>query len=211
MSKPAVVKDFSRTVNVDANGIVSDLSELIEASSLPEKVASVLISEQCIRERVRHLAREIESEYKGKEVYVVVLLKGAFIFFADLLRELHNYKLHPEFDFMNVSSYAGTESTGKIRIDYDLVKDVKGKHVLIIDDIIDTGQTLKHLKEMLLNKRKACSVKTCALFDKLERRKVDVKSDYTGFVIPDLFVIGYGLDCDEYGRGFPFLGIYKEG
>jgi len=162
------------------------------------KKATVLIPEKEIKERVKQLAEEISKDYKGKKPVVVGILKGAFIFMSDLVREMEG---SPVVDFMQVSSYGDRmESSGSIRFIKDLEVDIKGRDLLIVDDIVDTGRTLKNLVEKL-RERDPSSIKTCVLLDKKERREVDFEPDYTGFVIPDKFVIGYGLDWAEEGRG----------
>jgi len=157
----------------------------------------LLISEEKIKSKVKELADKISKDFKGEEILAVGILKGSFMFFADLVRELRG-KVH--IDFMQVSSYnTGMESSGEVVFIKDVAADVQGKNVLIIDDIIDTGRTLKALVQAL-KQRNPKSVKTCVLLDKKERRQVDFDADYTGFVIPDKFVVGYGLDWAEEGR-----------
>ncbi len=159
--------------------------------------AEVLIKEEDIKKKVKELGRKISQDFKGEEILAVGILKGAFIFMADLVREIEG---DVKIDFMQVSSYhTGMESTGEVIFVKDLSVDIRGKHVLIIDDIIDTGRTLEALVEAL-KQREPKSLKTCVLLDKKERREVDFDADYVGFVIPDKFVIGYGLDWGETGR-----------
>ena len=161
-----------------------------------------VISEKEIKEAVKKLAKLIESDYKGKELVTVSVLKGSVIFTADLVREIN---LPLEMVFMAVSSYgAGTSSTGVVNIRYDIDRPVNNKHVLIIEDIIDTGLTIKHLKEYFACKG-ANSVKVCALFNKPSRRKTNVDADYCGFSIEDNFVVGYGLDIDNKFRNLKNL------
>ncbi len=161
--------------------------------------AEILISEENIKNRVRELAKEIASDFENKEILVVGILKGAFIFTADLVRELQKY-LNVKIDFIQVSSYhTGMESSGEVIFVKDMSTDIKGKNVLIVDDIIDTGRTLEALVEAL-KQREPNILKTCVLLDKKERREVNYDADFVGFVIPDKFVIGYGLDWAEEGR-----------
>jgi hypoxanthine phosphoribosyltransferase len=167
---------------------------------------SVLLTEEQIRTRVDELGEEITRDYQGKELLVVGILKGAVIFYADLVRKIN---MPMEFDFMVVSSYGNsTKSSGVVRIIKDLSQDITGKHVLIIEDILDTGLTLNYLTGILRHRNPA-SIEICTLMDKPERRKVDLKAKYTGFLIPDAFVIGYGLDYDEKYRNMPYVGILK--
>ncbi len=161
------------------------------------KKASILISEQEIKEKVKQLGQQISKDFEGKELLVVGILKGSFIFMADLVREIQG-KVY--IDFMQVSSYhTSMESSGEVIFVKDLSTDIKGKNVLIVDDIIDTGRTLEALVEAL-SQREPNIIKTCVLLDKKERREVNYNADYVGFVIPDKFVIGYGLDWAEEGR-----------
>ena len=161
------------------------------------KKASILISEQEIKEKVKQLGQQISKDFEGKELLVIGILKGSFIFMADLVREIQG-KVY--IDFMQVSSYhTNMESSGEVIFVKDLSTDIKGKNVLIVDDIIDTGRTLEALVEAL-SQREPNIIKTCVLLDKKERREVNYDADYVGFVIPDKFVIGYGLDWAEEGR-----------
>jgi len=166
------------------------------------KPISLVIPEERIKERVRTLAKQIEEDM-GQGFIVVSLLKGSFVFTADLIRE---FSVPIKVDFMWVSSYGSSlESSGSVRIIQDITMDIQGKKVLLVDDILDTGWTLKEVVEFI--KRKNPSVlKVCVLLDKKERRRVDIKVDYVGFEVPDKFLVGYGLDWDEEGRGL--RGIY---
>ena len=160
----------------------------------------ILYTEEHLKARVAELGRQISADYKGESVVLVGVLKGAIVFFTDLAR----------FDFISCSSYgSGTTSTGVVRILKDLDRSVEGKHVLVVEDIVDTGTTLHYLLENL-HARGAKSVRLAALLNKPERRKMDVEVDYVGFVIPDYFVIGYGLDYAEKYRHLPYIGILKE-
>lgn len=161
------------------------------------EVAKVLISEEDIKAKIKEVAAEITNDYKGEDVLFVGILKGSVIFFADLVREV---KLPLTMDFMAISSYGtGTTSSGEVKMLKDLDKSICGKHVIIVEDIIDSGNTLSYLKRALIS-REPKSVKICTLLDKPSRRKVDIQSDYCCFTIPDEFVFGYGLDVDQLYR-----------
>ncbi len=161
------------------------------------KDLEVLISSEEISKKVKQLADQIKKDFKGEKILAVGILKGSFIFFADLVRELGK---NVYVDFMQVSSYKdGMESSGELTFIKDLSQDISNKNVLVVDDIIDTGYTLKKLVE-ILQKRNPKTLKTCVLLDKKERRKVNYTPDYVGFEIPDKFVVGYGLDWGEEGR-----------
>jgi len=172
-----------------------------------DKVSKVLISQEEIAKKVKELGERITKDYQGKNLLCVCILKGSFMFTADLIREI---KLPLEIDFMAVSSYgSSTKSSGIVKIIKDLDRSVEGKHVLIIEDIIDSGLTLQYLYSNLFN-RKAESVKICSFLDKKERRVVDILPDYIGYEIPDEFVIGYGLDFAGKYRNLNYVGIYSE-
>ncbi|MGL4308813.1 hypoxanthine phosphoribosyltransferase [Cetobacterium sp. SF1] len=167
----------------------------------------VMISAEEIQKRIKELARELEKDYAGKELVCVGLLKGSIMFMADLLKEVN---LPLVMDFMKVSSYhGGKDSTGVVKILKDVDLDISGKNILIIEDIIDTGLTLQYVKNFLASK-KPNEVKVCSLLDKPSRRKVEMVGEYIGFEIPDEFVLGYGLDYDEYYRNLPFVGKVKQ-
>lgn len=170
-------------------------------------IEQVLISEPEIQTKVKELGNQITQDYQGKELRVVGILRGAFIFMADLIRNIH---LPLSIDFMSISSYEGEiESNGVVRILKDLDKPINGQHVLVVEDIIDTGLTWKHLKEVL-STRNPASLRICALLNKPERRLVSqLDLDYLGFEIPNYFVVGYGLDFDEKYRNFPFIFVLK--
>lgn len=169
-------------------------------------IRSVLISEKEIRNRISQLAREIEESYQGRELMAIGILKGSVPFLADLIRKL---SLPVSYDFMAVSSYGeATESSGVVRITYDITGDISGKNILIVEDIIDTGRTLSHLKTFLQAKGPA-SVKIATLLDKPDRRVVPISVDFVGFTIPDEFVVGYGLDYANRYRNLPYVGILR--
>ena len=171
-----------------------------------DRVKRILISEEEISKRVKELGEEITAHYQGKDLLCICILKGSILFTADLIRQI-DLPLH--IDFMAVSSYgASTKSSGVVRIMKDLDEAVEGKHVLIIEDIIDTGLTLNYLLENLRN-RNAESVKVCTFLDKAERRQVEIVPDFSGFRIPDEFVVGYGLDFAERYRNLKYIGIYE--
>lgn len=167
----------------------------------------VEISENEIKERIKVMAEEISKDYKGKNLLLVPILKGSFIFASDLIRELDLQDV--EVDFMAISSYNGeTESSKNPRIIKDLDSDIRGRNILIVEDIVDTGYSFKALLN-ILSARNPGSLKTCALLSKPERREVEVPIDYLGFEIPNFWAEGYGLDTDQKGRGHRFIGSRK--
>jgi len=169
---------------------------------LTKKEGGFLISEEDIKKRVKELADQISKDYEGKQPLLVGILKGAFIFLADLIREL---SVDAEVDFLAVSSYGkATETSGEVKILKDLSESVEGRDVVIVEDIVDTGLTLRYLYD-LLKTRKPASLRICALLDKKERRQVDVPVDYVGFEVPDLFLVGYGLDFAEKYRQLKYI------
>ena len=170
-------------------------------------IEKILLTEEQIQARVAELGKILAEEYKDKNPVVVGVLKGVVIFYADMIRAMD---IPCQMDFMCVSSYRGTESTGRTQISKDLSCDIYGRHVLILEDIFDTGNSLEFITNHLMNKQPA-SLKICTLLDKPERRKpgVKVQCDYTGFVIPNELVVGYGLDFDEKYRNLPYVGILK--
>lgn len=171
-----------------------------------KNVERVMLTEEQIQERTKALAAQLDRLYAGRKPIVVCILKGSVLFFADLIR---NMSAPMEVDFMTVSSYgSGTVSTRELVIKKDLSVDIKGRDVLIVEDIIDSGNTLYCLKKMLITRQPA-SLNIVTLLDKPERREVPMEPDYTGFVIEDEFVIGYGLDYAEEYRNLPYVGILK--
>ena len=169
-------------------------------------IESVLIPEKDIKAKIYELAKRIENDYKGKTITIICILRGASIFFCDLVREIN---LDVRFEFMAVSSYGtGTTSSGEVRINKDLSTPLAGKDVIIVEDIIDSGSTLFYLKKML-EQRNPNSIKVCALLDKPSRRKVDFKGDYVGFEIEDKFVVGCGLDYAERYRNLKDVCVLK--
>ena len=170
------------------------------------EIKKVLFSAEEIKTRVAELGKILTEDYKNKYPLLICPLKGSIMFFSDIVREI---KIPCEIDFMTVSSYnSNTVSSGEIKILKDLTENINGRHVLIIEDIIDTGLTLYNLKKML-SSRNPESLKICTLLDKPSRRIADIKGDYCGFVIPDKFVVGYGMDLNEKYRNLPFIGIYE--
>lgn len=170
-------------------------------------IERVLISEEELSAIVKKLGAEITEDYKDKDLLLVSVLKGSVIFMADLMREI---KLPCSIDFMAVSSYgSGTKSSGVVKIIKDLDSSIEGKDLLIVEDILDSGRTLNYIKEILLA-RNPKSIKICTLFDKPERRDVDLYADYIGSKVPNEFIVGYGLDYDERYRNVPYIGVLKE-
>jgi len=170
-----------------------------------EFLEEVLIPEDVLQKRIAEMGLEISRDYKGKELLLVCILRGGMMFLPDLMRAI---TVPHMVDFMSVSSYGvgARRSRGQSRITLDLNTDVRNQHVLLVEDIVDSGYTVKAVVE-LLTARQPKSLKVCALLDKAERREVEVPIDYRGFVIPDKFVFGYGLDADEYYRNLPFIGV----
>lgn len=173
---------------------------------MEDDVAEVLITREEIQKKTTELARRITADYEGKNLLLVCILKGGLIFLADLMRQI---RLPLEIDFMAVSSYGDrTQSSGVVRILMDLERNVEGRDVLIVEDIIDTGRTLNYITHNLRTRRPA-SLKICTLLNKPARRVLDIPIDYVGFEIPDRFVIGYGLDYGQIYRNLPFVGVLK--
>jgi len=171
-----------------------------------EHLCKILYSEQQLQSKVQELGAQITADYQDKDLVIIGILKGAVVFLADLIKEI---KLPLELDFMVISSYGkSTRASGVVRILKDLEKDITGRDVLIVEDIVDTGLTLSYLKENL-HARGPASLKICSLLDKPSRRKVTLNPDYKGYVIPDEFVVGYGLDFAERYRNLPYIGVLK--
>jgi len=167
---------------------------------------NVMFDEAKLQARLKELGAEITRDYKGQNLIVVGVLKGSVLFFADLVRQID---LPLSIDFLGLSSYgSGTASSGVVRITNDLAKPIEGAHVLVVEDIVDTGLTMQFLLENLKT-RKPASVKICTLLEKPSRAKAKIPLHYTGFVIPDEFVVGYGLDFDEKFRNLPFIGVMR--
>ncbi|TXK78254.1 hypoxanthine phosphoribosyltransferase [Paenibacillus sp. N3.4] len=169
-------------------------------------IQEVLYSEEQIQNKIKELGEQLSSEYEGKNPLVICVLKGAFIFMADLVKRI---TVPLELDFMAVSSYGqSTKSSGVVKIIKDLDVPVEGRHILIVEDIIDSGLTLSYLIDVL-ERRNAKTISVVALFNKPARRTVELEPDYSGYVLPDEFVVGYGLDYAEKYRNLPFIGILK--
>lgn len=169
-------------------------------------IESVLFSEEKLAEIVQRIGRQISEDYKGKNLLMVSVLKGSVVFMADLMRAI---TIPCSIDFMCVSSYgSGTKTSGVVKIIKDLDINLKGYDLLVVEDILDSGLTLSYILE-ILQSRSPKSVKLCTLFDKPDRRTADIKPDYVGTVVPDEFIVGYGLDYDENYRNLPFVGILK--
>ena len=169
-------------------------------------IQEVLFSEEQLKNRVREIARQITADYQGKEIMLISVLRGSFVFMADLCRAID---LPCTLDFMAVSSYGkGTKSSGQVQITKDLSEDITDRHIIVVEDILDSGNTLSYLLQ-LLQARSPASVRLCTLLDKPSRRTKEVELHYSGFTIPDYFVVGYGLDYAEKYRNLPYIGILK--
>ena len=174
---------------------------------MDKDIAKVLLTQEQITERIRELGQELSSEYAGKNPVVVGVLKGVVIFYADMIRHI---TVPCQMDFMCISSYKGTSSTGTMTVSKDISADIRGRHVLILEDIFDTGNSLEYTVRHLKEKGPA-SLKICTLLDKPERRNpnVTVQADFVGFTVPNEFVVGYGLDYNEGYRNLPYVGVLK--
>ncbi|MBQ8358803.1 MAG: hypoxanthine phosphoribosyltransferase [Oscillospiraceae bacterium] len=174
---------------------------------MEKNIQKVLLSEEQIAAKVQELAKALSEEYADKDPVFVGVLKGVVIFFADMVRKIN---IPSEIDFMCISSYGGTSSTGKVVVKKDLSVDIKGRHVVILEDIYDTGRSLDFTYKHLMAKEPA-SLKICTLLDKPERRApgITLVPDYVGFTIPNEFVVGYGLDFNEHYRNLPYIGVMK--
>ena len=173
---------------------------------LNKDIQNVLFTQEQLQARVREIADEIQRDYAGKEIMLISVLRGSFIFMADLCRAID---LPCTLDFMAVSSYGkGTSSSGQVQITKDLSEDISGRHIIVVEDILDSGNTLSYLLKILEHRHPA-SIRLCTLLDKPERRVKPVQVHYSGFTIPDAFVVGYGLDYAEKYRNLPYIGILK--
>lgn len=170
-----------------------------------DDVENILLTRKQIDERIVEIGRQITADYDGKYPMFVGILKGCFVFMADLLR---NVDVMCSMDFMSVSSYEGTTSTGAVKIQKDLAQDISGRHIILVEDILDSGVTLNYIKNYLMV-REPASIKIATLLDKPARRKAPVQADYSCFEVPDAFVVGYGLDYNEKYRNLPYIGILK--
>ena len=174
---------------------------------MERNIEKILLTEEQIKNRIEELGKELSEEYAGKNPVIVGVLKGVVVFYADMIRAI---KAPCQIDFMWISSYSGANSTGKMVVRQDVTADIKGRHVLILEDIYDTGNSLSFTVEHLLSKEPA-SLKICTFLDKPERRKpgITLQADYVGYTIPNAFVVGYGLDYNEKYRNLPYIGILK--
>ena len=175
--------------------------------SMLEDIKEILITEEELQKRIKELGDVLSEEYAGKNPVIIGVLKGVVIFYSDMVRQI---RVPCEMDFVSISSYSGTDSTGVARIRKDVNADLEGRHVLILEDIFDTGNSLDFTYRYLMDKKPA-SIKICTLLDKPSRRNpnVTLKADYVGFTVPNEFVVGYGLDYNEYYRNLPFVGVLK--
>ena len=173
---------------------------------LEKDIQEILFSEEQLKARVKEIAQQIEADYQDKEILLICILRGSFVFIADLCREIN---LPCTVDFMAVSSYGkGSSSSGRVQIVKDLAEDITDRHVIVVEDILDSGNTLSYLLN-ILEQRNPASVRLVALLDKPDRRVKPVELHYSGFTIPDAFVVGYGLDYAEKYRNLPYIGILK--
>jgi hypoxanthine phosphoribosyltransferase len=169
-----------------------------------EFVGEILVDEQSLQERIKQLGEQISQDYQGQDLHLICILRGGVVFLTDLMRHI---SIPNTVDFMAVSSYGSARaSTGQVRITLDLKDEIHNRHVLLVEDIVDSGYTIASVLE-LLRTRHPSSLRVCTLLDKPERREVEVPVDYCGFVIPNKFVFGYGLDLDEYYRNLPFIAV----
>ena len=173
---------------------------------MEEDIAKILITKEEIGKRIKELGEKISSDYRGKNPVLVTVLQGGIVFLCDLMREIY---VPITLDFLSISSYSGKTQTGVVRILKDLDKSIENRHVILVEDIIDTGLTLNYILGTLKSRRPA-DIRVCALLDKKVRRIVDITIDYIGFEIPDEFVVGYGMDYDQKYRNLPFIGVLKE-
>lgn len=173
---------------------------------IPQEVEKILFTEQEIKQRVKEMGAQLTEDYKGRNPLFLCVLKGAAPFFTDLIREM---EIEVQIEFIRASSYIGTESTGDVRLSITEFPDIKGRDVVVVEDIVDTARTMSLLKKYLLDMSPA-SVKVASFLDKPSRRVVeDFRADYVGYSIEDHFVVGYGLDCDQRFRNLPYIGIFK--
>jgi hypoxanthine phosphoribosyltransferase len=174
---------------------------------MEKDILEVLVTEEQIKARIKELGKILTEEYAGKDPIVVGVLKGVVVFYADMIREI---KVPCQMDFLWISSYAGTSSTGVMKVKQELANNIEGRHVLILEDIFDTGNSLDYTYKYVQSKNPA-SIKICTLLDKPEGRNpaVTLVPDYVGFTIPSAFVVGYGLDYNEHYRNLPYVGVLK--
>ncbi len=176
--------------------------------SYKDFLSEVLIPEQELQDRIKNLGEQISLDYAGQDLHLVCILRGGVLFLTDLMRAI---AVPHSIDFMAISSYGigVRETSGHVRLTMDLRDDIQGRNVILVEDIVDSGHTLASVMGLLAT-RKPASLKVCTLLDKAERRETEVQLDYVGFVIPNKYVFGYGLDLDEYYRELPFIGVVNE-
>ncbi len=176
--------------------------------SYEDFLSEILIPEQQLQDKIKELGDQISQDYQGQDLHLVCILRGGVLFLTDLMRVI---SVPHSIDFMAISSYGvgDRRSSGQVRLTMDLRDNIKGRNVLLVEDIVDSGHTLSSIMELLAT-RKPASLKVCTLLDKAERRETDIPLDYVGFVIPNKYVFGYGLDLDEYYRELPFIGVVDE-
>lgn len=199
-----IVNNFKRTIDAPEEGIKTRAEKISIPTFFQKRLGNVLISEKCLKLRVKEMAKEISRG--KKEIYLISILKGSAVFLADLIRDMD---CDVEVDFLGASSYIGEKSSGKIKIGFAPF-DAKGKNIILLEDIVDTGNTLSFLKSHLLKKEKAKSVKICVLLDKPARREKNIEIDFVGFRVPDRFTVGYGLDYKQRCRNLPFVATLKK-
>lgn len=175
--------------------------------SMSNDMKEIMFTEEALQRRIRELGEVLTQDYEGKNPVIIGVLKGVVLFYADMVRQI---QVPCEMDFMSISSYSGTDSTGVVRILKDIGVNIEGRHVLILEDIFDTGNSLNFTYRHLMEKKPA-SIKICTLLDKPSRRnpEITLKPDYVGYTIPNAFVVGYGLDYNEQYRNLPYIGILK--
>ena len=202
------IKDLSANFEFhkrDATSKVGPVQQTEKEFMRPHHVREVLFTSEQIHQRVNTLIEELAGNREADNLVMLGILRGSFIFLADLVRGFATHNLHPRIDFITLSSYgSGTESSGTVRICHDTDEDLRGADVVIVDDILDSGRTLAFAKDLFL-KRGARSVRTCVLLDKKANRAVNIGADYTGFAVDDVFVVGYGLDYDNRYRELPYI------
>lgn len=199
-------ENFDQTIKVPESGIFLTTEDTLKHQL---HLGHVLISKGCIESRIKKLAETISYDY-SLNVFAIVIMKGALVFFSDLMKCLVNNDTEVQFDICVVSSYVNTESSGNLNLRLDIESDIRNKDVLIVEDIIDTGATLSKMKKYFLEEKGAKSARVCVLLDKYAKRKEHVDIEYVGFQIPNGFVVGYGLDYNQFYRDLPYVGILNE-
>ena len=182
----------------------SNAPGMTQAVNVPKELSQILLDEKTIQDKILELAAQLDKDYAGEELVIICVLKGAFLFTGDLMKRL---SIKTAVDFISISSYGeATKSSGVVKMVKDMEESIRGRNVLIVEDIVDTGLTLDYLRRSLLM-REPKSLKICSLLSKPARRKVDLPIDYVGFVIDDYFVVGYGLDYLSFYRNLPYIGV----